>query len=76
MVCYFVLLLIIGRIYAKPQLKHDKIYIVWNIISMAVFIVLMTVFYSNGFVNIAISVLYVASVYLQLLLYRKRNKCD
>lgn len=75
-VFYFAFLHIIGKLYAKPTLRSDRRYTVVTVVEMVAFVVLMGVFYQNGYINLAITVLYVASVFVSLLLYRRRNQCN
>ena len=72
-VFYYVFLFIIGEKFSKSPYKPDLRYILESVGLMILFVVLMIVFYDNPYVNIAVTVVYVASVFVMLMLYRKRK---
>ena len=72
-VFYYIFLFIIGVRYSKSPYKPDLRYILESVGMMVFFIVMMVIFYENPYVNIAVTLVYVASVFILLVLYRRRK---
>ena len=72
-VFYYVFLFIVGVRYSKSPYKPDLRYILESVGTTILFVVLMIVFYSHPYVNIAVTVAYVASEFIFLQLYRRRK---
>lgn len=68
---YFIFFFIIAR-YSRRELRPDRRVTLLFIADIAVFVTLMLLFRENGYVNIAVSLLFVASVYVLMSLHRKK----
>lgn len=72
-VLYFIFLFIIGEKYSKSSYRPDLRYILEYVGMMILFVALMFLFHEDPYINIAVTVVYVAAVFAMLMLYRRRK---